>query len=259
MLRVDGGVYSMGDKEKRTAHTVYVDDFYISQNEVTIADFKAFVDRTGYQTEAERDGSAKTYVYVDETTRGWQDTPGAHWRKPGYDVIDTHPVTCVSWNDAVAYCSWLAKETGVAYRLPTEAEWEFAAQSRRGGSAYAWGDREPDGTQGNLADSRTPYPWAVRTIDDGHAFVAPVGSYPVNVFGLHDMSGNVWEWCQDYHAPYTLNVQKNPTGPETGEARVMRGGSWMNEPKALQTRFRNYDDPSAHYNNLGFRVSHSAE
>lgn len=259
MIFVKGGTFQMGDlagdgREDEKPHPVTLSDFYMSQYEVTVADFRRFIEDTGYLTEAERKGSALVYFFVDDSTRGWRETPGINWRNPGYDQSDEHPVTTVSWPDAKAFANWLSEKTGRLYRLPTEAEWEYAA--RNGGEAikFPWGNSEPTGSESNFADRNTPYPWSADSVDDGYFKAAPVGSYPANGLGLYDMSGNVWEWCEDWYGTYSEAQSTDPTGPPSGEYRIMRGGAWNSRPYATRASSRNYDSSEKRYENLGFRV-----
>ena len=148
------------------------------------------------------------------------------------------PVTGVSWEDASAYCAWKGK------RLPTEAEWERAARGVAEGARYPWGDREPTKTDARFNSVEGP---------------APVGQYPPNYFGLYDMAGNVWEWCADWYEKdfYARSPLENPSGPATGMYRVLRGGSWADEPKYLTCAYRSWARPSERGPNIGFRCAAS--
>ena len=158
-------------------------------------------------------------------------------------------MTYVSWHDAVAYAKWVGK------RLPTEAEWEYAARGGLSGKQYCWGDTEPNGKQSNYADKNTNYNWSDKNVDDGYSVCAPVGSFEANGYGLQDMAGNVWEWCSDWYDEnyYGNSPTKNPTGPITGSMRVLRGGSWIHSSKTLPVAYRgNYLPTSGNYYR-GFR------
>jgi len=193
--------------------------------EVTNAQYKEFMDATSYK--------APTL-----------------WSNPAYNAPN-QPVVGVSWYDAVAYAEWAGK------RLPTEAEWERAARGGLVGMKYPWGNEDPNGTQCNLADSSCiNYDWAIKNINDGYQYTAPVGSFPPNGYGLYDMAGNVWEFCIDWYDPsyYTNPPKQNPTGPNSGTTRVMRGGSWL-DPTFLYFSVSHHhsDSPKASWFGGGFR------
>ena len=236
--------------------------FEIGVHEVTNAQFGAFVADTGYVTEAERDAAGGFGIDFD-TARVVQRS-GIHWRAPGFPGFepgDDHPVLLVSWDDAEAFCRWLSDREGRTYRLPTESEWEYAA---RGGTTSPWwtGD-DPDALAraGNLADASLAAAmpaadWCAPG-DDGHAFLAPVGSYAPNPFGLHDVHGNVWEWCADWYGSdaYAHGPDADPRGPAVGAFRTIRGGGWFNPPRQQRSAQRIYFHPTFRYCLLsGFRV-----
>jgi len=173
-----------------------------------------------------------------------------------------HPVIHVSWNDAVAYCDWLSKKTGQNYRLPTEAEWEYAARSGDKNYKYSWGNFGPEGRKGgNIADESAKRIWDCSWLwegyDDGYAYTAPVGSYEPNELGLYDMTGNVWEWCQDWYDVdyYKNSPQFDPKGPSSGSYRVLRGGSWIDLPIFVRCSFRYINVPDFRYSYSGFRLA----
>ncbi|MBF0530680.1 MAG: formylglycine-generating enzyme family protein, partial [Deltaproteobacteria bacterium] len=189
----------------------------------------------------------------------WEKLSGIYWDNPGFSQTDSHPVTCVSWNDAREFITWLNRvEPQGRYRLPTEAEWEYAA---RGGTATSrhWGD-EPDQAYlyGNVADqaAKRTFPQIHgHECDDGYVFTAPVGSFAPNQFGLYDMIGNVWEWCQDYHAEFSSSPVADPMGPSSGSYRVFRGGSWTSMPSDARSAARVGSEPDNRNNYLGFRLA----
>jgi formylglycine-generating enzyme required for sulfatase activity len=237
-------------------------DFEIGVHEVTNGQFRAFVEATGYVTEAERD-VAGGFGIDFESGRVVQ-MSGIDWRNPGFPGFtpgDDHPVILVSWNDAEAFCRWLSEREGRTCRLPTEAEWEYAA---RGGTSTAWWSGDDAGglrRAGNVADAslaeRMPVLEPAAEWDDGHPFLAPVGSYRANPFGLHDVHGNVWEWCSDWFASdaYGGGPDEDPTGPAQGRIRTIRGGGWLNTPLRQRSAQRIYFHPRFRYCLLsGFRV-----
>jgi formylglycine-generating enzyme required for sulfatase activity len=272
MVWVPGGEFTMGssdDPEARPdefpAHRVRVDGFWMDQTEVTNAEFRAFVDATGYVSTAERKpdweelrkqlppGTPKPSddrlvaaslvfrspaapVPLDDVGQWWSWTPGADWRHPegpgsSIDGKDDHPVVQVSWDDAAAYAKWAGK------RLPTEAEWEFAARGGLDAKRYFWGDDPVSPARANTWQGHFP---DENTAEDGYRTTCPVRAFGANGYGLFGMAGNVWEWCadryrSDAYAQFGAGVAVNPAGPETsydprnsyGESRVQRGGSFL--------------------------------
>lgn len=233
--------------------TVYLDAYWIDQTEVTNVMYEKFIQDSGYTTTAEEEG----WAYVFENNEGWQPVEGANWRYPfgsdnTWESRKSHPVIQLSWYDAQAYCKWAGR------RLPTEAEWEKAARGIDG-RIYPWGNNPPTGSLVNFADSNTNFDWSAKSIDDGYANTSPVGTYPkgASYYGTLDMAGNVWEWVADwFDAEYYGNSPvANPTGSRTGEYRVLRGGSWSNEPFYLRAADRLRGDPINRFNLVGFRCS----
>jgi formylglycine-generating enzyme required for sulfatase activity len=233
--------------------------FGLSAYEITVGQFRRFVNDTGYQTEAERDG--KGGIGIDQDKGLSQQDPKYTWRDPGFSQGDDHPVVLVSYNDAQAFCAWLSKKDGRTYRLPTEAQWEYAC---RAGSdtLYANGDN-PEGLAqvGNVADAslKRRFPDWEGTIaaDDGYVFTAPVGRYEPIRFGLYDMHGNVWEWCLDYYGKdyYKESPASDPEGPAQGDSRVCRGGGWLSDGWLRRSAHRSWHPPDRRMNDLGFRVA----
>ncbi len=279
--------------DERPAHPVKLTrSFWIATHEVTVAQFRKFVVATGYKTTAEKTGrGARAFNPAEkEGVNRFVLKPDCTWQKPGFEQTDDHPVTCVSWQDAVAFCEWLSKTEGVAYRLPTEAEWEYAA---RAGSdtIYAGGDAPATVyAHGNIGDSalEAAHPGTVKrqhlTLTpeeqtDGVVFTAPVGRFKPNAWGLFDTHGNVWEWCSDkYYDRYYPELHKaardprsgklamtiDPRGPETtpqhkfGDWRSMRGGSWYTGPMASRSASRAYGEAGDAFCYAGFRVVREA-
>jgi formylglycine-generating enzyme required for sulfatase activity len=258
---VKGGSYQMGDTlgdgnpNERPIHEVCVDDFYLGQFEVTVGQFRQFVNATGYRTEAERGDGA---LHVNDQGELKKEAH-INWKNPGCSQTDRHPVVCVSWNDAHAFLDWLSQKSGKAFRLPTEAEWEYAARSGGKSYKYSWGNGDPSG---NIADesAKRKFPWASiwwQGYDDGYAYTAPVGSFSPNELGLFDMTGNVWEWCQDWYGKdyYASSPKNNPTGPDSGTLRIGRGGSWYSVPRNIRATYRFRGWPSERLDGNGFRVA----
>jgi formylglycine-generating enzyme required for sulfatase activity/serine/threonine protein kinase len=267
-VAIPAGTFRMGcvsgrdcDEDEKPVRTVRVAPFRMTRHEITVGQFRAFVEATDYRTEAERDVGAQGCAIYNGSE--WQWDGERDWRSPGFEQGPAHPVVCVSWNDAVAYAEWLSDRTGGRWRLPTESEWEYAARSGSE-TAYHFGN-DPEGLcrYGNVADAsgRRQFNWTGTTsCDDGYAWTAPVGSFAANAFGLHDMNGNVWEWTADcWHESYA-------GGPSDGRAwgqegggdcsrRVLRGGSWSNEPRYARSAYRNRI--TADYRSF-FRVSVSS-
>lgn len=255
MQLIRGGRFSMGTDNglpvEAPVHQVTLKSFWIDRHEVTVAQFEKFVSATGYKTEAERIGWSGVF---NVQLSSWTKVDSADWRHPEGPSSSTspdEPVTHVSWNDAVAYASWAKK------RLPTEAEFEYAARGGLSSKTYAWGDElTPNGRyranwwQGRFPDRNTG--------GDGFIGRAPVGAFPPNGYGLYDMTGNVWQWCADWFREeyYRSGTATNPQGPNSGEHRVIRGGSWLcsdNYCTGYRVAARNHTAPDTGLNNLGFR------
>lgn len=259
MMFIPGGALLMGAEDEMPfegpVHEVRLDSFWIDRYEVTVAEFDRFIAATGYRTEAEKFGWSGVF---DMKTGQWTKVDGADWRRPDgpkSKAAPDEPVTQVSWNDAAAYAKWAGK------RLPTEAEWEYAARGGLIGKRYSWGDDPRPGGQtvANWWQGRFP---AHNTGEDGFPGRAPVGKFPPNAYGLYDMTGNVWEWCADWFDPdyYGRSPRENPPGPDEGEERAMRGGSWLcseNYCTNFRPAARSHATPDSGLNNLGFRCVRS--
>jgi formylglycine-generating enzyme required for sulfatase activity len=274
---LDGGSFSMGTDGPAAyaadgesfVHEVIVDPFALDAHAVTNERFAAFVEATGHRTDAERYGWSFVFggLLPDDfpDTRGvaaapwWRQVHGADWAHPegphsGLDGRRDHPVVHVSHRDALAFCAWDGA------RLPTEAEWEYAARGGLEGATFPWGDElEPGGGhrmnvwQGSFPDANTSA--------DGYHGTAPATAFEPNGYGLYNMCGNVWEWCADWFDPdyYRHSPRHNPTGPERGEARVMRGGSYLCHAsycRRYRVSARSANGPDASTGNLGFRVAY---
>ncbi len=268
--------------------------FHIGAKEVTVGQFRKFVEATGYVTDAEWAGEAqppgapmlgftppraigavKTFEELDIIA-----SPEYSWRNPGFEQTDDHPVVGVSWNDALAFCKWLSEKEGRTYRLPTELEWEYACRAGTIGQGYWFG---PDPNQAyryaniGTAELEKAYPkmvlerWIIdpeTTPSDGFVYTAPVGSFPPSPWGLFDIHGNVFEWCQDTYSitAYKDLISGNPKdesikdplikqSPTPGvEAKVIRGGSFYSEPFTLMAGTRSFFLPGDSACYIGFRV-----
>ena len=176
-------------------------------------------------------------------------------KRPGW-ADETHPAVYVSSVDALKFCDWLSRRDGKKYRLPTEAEWEYAARGTDG-RTFPWGEKLNRGDLANFADCNTTFPWRDAEINDGHAETAPVGSYPrgASPFGMEDMAGNVWEWCLDFYEPYKGKERTNPRSGLTVGRRIYRGGSWKSRASSLRTTTRNFNIPEYSANDVGFRIA----
>ena len=312
MVWIPGGEFSMGSdatseslcglpgvtRDALPIHRVYVDGFWMDATEMTNEQFEKFVKATGYVTVAEQKPTKEEFptappenlvagstvftptpqaVKLDNYFQWWSYVPGADWRHPTGPNSDLkgrekYPVVQVAYEDAAAYAKWAGK------RLPTEAEWEFAARGGAAGKLYAWGDElKPGGKwMANIYQGKFP------TLDgdtgeDGFKGIAPVGQFPPNAYGLHDMAGNVWEWCSDWYRPDYFaqlktagTVARNPQGPDspydpmepTEKKRVHRGGSFLCTDQYC-TRYmvgtRGKGEVRTASNHVGFRCVKAAE
>lgn len=226
---------------ERPYHKVIIEKgYYISKYEVTVGEFEAFVNETGYITDAEK--GIGSYGYTENGE--WSKLDGLSWRKPGLWKVELNqPVVLVSWNDATEYVKWLSKKTNNTFRLPTEQEWEFACRAGKE-TNFTWGDLPKDGMgKINALDSYFGF-------DDGFKYVAPVGSFKPNDNNIYDMLGNVWEWCSSqYVKDYPIDVNE-PLSDEY----VDRGGGWDSPP--YNARISNRGAAGSGFNscNLGFRL-----
>lgn len=240
MTYVPGGTFIMGAADDEAGpdefppHRVTLSGFWMDTTEVTNQSFAAFVSATGYITVAERPSAnsrEQPGAMVFQPESGWQWTARASWRHPsgpGSDLSgkDLHPVVHITWEDANAYCTWTGK------RLPTEAEWEYAARGGMKEAPYPWGSQSPatGPAKANIWEGDFPLR---NTTADGYVFTAPVAQYAPNGYGLYDMAGNVWEWCSDwydagYYHQFRDSMAINPRGPALPASdKVIRGGSFL--------------------------------
>jgi serine/threonine-protein kinase PpkA len=268
MIPLEGACFRMGSppseprrEPDERAHSVCVEDFEIGRHEVTVAEFRRFVEAADYRTDAERDTGGLDGCWSlhggEHAETAWRHLDDASWLSPlpGAPAAGSEPVSCVSWYDAIAYIEWLNHATGENFRLPTEAEWEYAARAGTQTARY-WGDT--DGAEvcrnANVADAGSNWTDGF-ACDDGAEWAAEVGSFARNPWGLHDILGNLWEWtCSTYDAAYggaeTRCVEAADDSP-----RVLRGGSWYSGPQPIRAAVRNRAFPEARYSFLGFRLA----
>lgn len=275
-VRVPAGTFVMGDSfgdrnpqdGEVPLHEVKLDSFLIDATTVTNEDFARFVSDTGYRTESETFGFSAVFQHAlaapEEDVLGrvtgapwWLGVRGADWAHPGgryssLHGLDDHPVVHVSWNDAEAYCYWAQR------RLPTEAEWEYAARGGLAAARYPWGDDDVDagGWRANIWQGDFP---EHNTGEDGWLTTAPVRSFAPNGYGLWQAVGNVWEWCADWFDAdyYSLSPRERPRGPAAGRDKVLRGGSYLCH-RSYCNRYRNaarsHNTPDSSTANTGFRT-----
>ncbi len=242
--------------------------FWLGAHEVTVGQFRRFLRESGYVPESVRDGTGgygfNPNYDPSRTERGdlfeGRD-PRYSWESPGFPQTDRHPVVNVTWNDAVAMAKWLSQREGVTYRLPTEAEWEYAARAGTRTRFPAGDDPLVLLKTANTFDRETALRWPrwrdqAGAGSDHYPFTAPVGSFAPNAFGLYDMIGNAWEWCADWYGEdyYAQSPASDPTGPADGNVRVRRGGSWNSWPLYARVAFRNWNTPETRYVLVGFRL-----
>lgn len=265
MVVIKPGQFQMGsadgDADEQPVHAVTIPKpFAISRCEITVGQFRQFVEDARYQTTAEKSGKGCNIWNVERKEA--EQLPDRNWKNPGFKQSDDHPVVCVSWDDAQTYVKWLSHRTGGVYRLPTEAEWEYVARAGTPTARYYQDDLQCDCANGlgqegkSIADSG----WVLAECSDGHVYTVPVASYGENQFGLFDLLGNVWEWTQDcWHGNYN-NVPNNGSAwleKDGGDCsrRVVRGGSCCSDPQILRSAFRYWDFSDVANYNQGFRIA----
>lgn len=259
---IPAGSFDMGSPDSEggrnddegPVHRVEVAAFGLGKTEITRRQYAAFVNQTRH-TDDDKCWTLENSKYEERAER--------NWRKPGYTQKDNHPATCINWNDAKAYSKWLSRKTGKKYRLPTEAEWEYAARSKTTTARY-WGAHQDEACgYANTADmtAQELIPgtalWKVHKCSDKFAYTAPVGNFKSNDFSLQDMLGNVWEWVED---SYLDSYKNSPTEGSAqlgsdGMKRVLRGGSWNNDPDNVRAAVRNRNTPETRFNSFGFRIA----
>ena len=260
-------------KDEAPVHRVRLTrDFWMGASEVTVGQFREFLRQSGYVPESVRDGTGAYGFNPDYNPPNNQRadlfdgrSPRYSWDNPGFPQTDRHPVVNVTWNDAMAMAKWLSEREGVTYRLPTEAEWEYAARAGKRTRFPGGGDPDVLLHTANIFDRETALRWPrwreqAGSGSDGYAFTAPVGSFQPNAWGLYDMIGNVWEWCSDWYDEntYAHSPVNDPQGPAKGTVKVRRGGSWHSWPLYNRVAFRNWNTPSTRYVLVGFRLVREA-
>jgi formylglycine-generating enzyme len=238
--------------------------FYLGTYPVTRGQFRQFVEDAGYKTDAEKNVGFKGAFAANTDTEKLAADEKCSWRNTGFPQSDEHPVVCVSWNDAVAFCQWLSRKEGKTYRLPTEAEWEYACRAGTTTRYYSGDDPETLPQVGNVADAtlKAKFPkWKTIRASDGYVFTAPVGQFRPNAFGLYDMHGNALQWCADRFGAeyYSASPVDDPTGPDSGDLRVFRGGSWYGGPGFDRSADRGGKAPFDRNTFRGFRVARTEE
>lgn len=317
MVLVKGGSFDMGDvfgegeENERPVHKVTVSDFYISKYEVTVAQFRRFVEKTGYKTSAEgpNDSDARREIiaqaasgelsredmrevrdrllelsgagYWDAKERAWIGyDPFTNWKNPGIEQTDADPVQAISMDDVMQFCNWLSKEEGLpiaydletgeildengdptlditavrGYRVPTEAEWEFAARERGLDVRFGNGKNIAKSSEINFRGDEGDYEYL--QLGEYPGKTTPVGSYPPNSLGLCDMSGNAWEWVGDKYSKYTSESQVNPIVTD-GRNYILRGGRWGGDASEARIFHRSPWPRNDRCNNSGFRIARS--
>ena len=270
-VHINGGTFMMGSPatepereiDEGPQRQVTVSSFYMARNHVTVGEFRRFVDATGYRTDAETGGGGTIFINDRAEQRA-----NVNWRNP-HDFVqeENHPVVQINWFDAVRYCNWLSEQEGLSpaytinrttvrqnrnangYRLPTEAEWEYAARA---------GTTTPFSTGNNITTDQAnyggyhPYNNNARGIYRGGT--VPVGSFAANPWGLFDMHGNVFEWCWDWYGAYPRGAQTNPTGPNSGSYRVIRGGAYYDYGLGVRSAYRANHRPAHQTSYISFRL-----
>ncbi len=242
-----GAAFAEGGDDEWPIHNVIISrPLVVGTYEVTKFEFSVFVEASAYSTE----NSCRYLAKV-----GWGE--GVSWIYPGFRQTDRDPVVCVNWEDAKAYVAWLSQETGETYRLPSEAEWEYAARAGVADRYFFGNSVSMLCKYGNGVDASSNFKWQNKKCKDGYgARTAPVGSFLPNKFGLYDTIGNVWEWLEDCWNDNYIGAPADGTSWNTGDCsmRGTRGGSWLNDPRFLRSAHRNSLYYSYRKYNTGFRV-----
>jgi sulfatase modifying factor 1 len=254
------GLKTRDFEDEHPRHRVRITkSFYLGVHEVTVGQFRQFVNDTGYKTEPEADGEGG-FGFNASTGKfeGWD--PKYTWANTGWERTDDHPVVNITWNDAKAFCTWLSRKEGAQYQLPTEAQWEYACRAGTT-TVYQHGDniKGLHLVANSAATKKKRGPDSMNS-EDGYVFTAPVGKFKANGFGLQDMHGNVFEWCADWYGKdyFKTSPTSDPAGPESGSRRVVRGGGWRGHPVICRSPMRNGREPLYRTGYIGFRVVRSS-
>jgi formylglycine-generating enzyme required for sulfatase activity len=289
MILISGGSYKMGDftgerhAQERPVHDVFLDSYYVSKYQLTVGEFRGFVEETGYITDCEKKGGGHVFL-VENGKQKYSHDSLASWKYVGYIPNDRQPVTFVSWVDAINYCNWKSKKDDLqccykitgdsvfwdksanGYRLLTEAEWEFVARSGGKNYKFAWGNDSLPVINGqkaaNIKDETFKKAcWAHDKLkpvwkgyEDEYLYTSPVGSFAPNELGIYDICGNVYEWCWDWYSEYNENPVTNPTGPATGLKRVCKNVGYACPIEQIGTTHRGLAEPNSFGDNMGFRI-----
>jgi formylglycine-generating enzyme required for sulfatase activity len=250
VVRKGGGKVEDFQREHPLHQVKITKSFYMQTTEVTIKQFSEFVRATEYLT------SAQFYGYSWVWRKAWLKVEGASWHQPlgpgdSTYITNSHPVVQVNWYDTMAFCKWLSEKEGKIYRLPTEAEWEYVCRAGTN-TPFSYGKT----ISSDQANFEGTYVYGDSPKGIYREIILPVGSFSPNAWGVFDMHGNVWEWCSDFFGVdyYKISPTQDPPGPNSGDFRVIRGGSWYNYARILRSALRFGKDPSNQDSNLGFRV-----
>jgi len=263
MVLIPGGCFIMGcgdwthscEKDELPVREVCVEDFSMGAHEVTVGEYQAFFRETGYRADSYDYGGCFRWTGIR-----WEKDASLSWEDPGFPQTPDDPVVCISWKDAMRYIVWKSGRDGVRYRLPSEAEWEYAARNRGQKVAYPWSADSPADNIANasMRGDFMAWPWPFwKGYEDGYVYTSPFDAFPSSPIGLHGMAGNAAEWCFDAYdaeayASGDLDVQ--PEG-ETTLARVVRGGSWLTSPRFSRAGDRRHSRPWGRSTHLGFRLA----
>ncbi|GHU50653.1 hypothetical protein FACS1894200_10240 [Spirochaetia bacterium] len=269
-VRIPAGTFIIGSpsseaerRDNEVQHRVTISKaFFMGKYAVTVGEFRRFVNASGYKTEAETSGGGYVWTCII-----WEEKTDANWKNPYFTQAENQPVVLVSWNDAVQYCNWMSRQEGLTpaytisgtnvswnpnangYRLPTEAEWEYACRA---------GTSTPFSTGNNITTDQANYdggcPYNGNAKGTSRQKTWAVGSGTANAWGLYNMHGNVWEWCWDWYGAYDTANQIDPSGATSGSHRVLRGGSWYSYAARLRSAYRDECAPTFRGDSLSFRV-----